>query len=76
VPAILAVRREAAYWRRTVDASTPRAYWTYLQTCPKGPHIADARRHLTVLSAEFQPPPDFRPETFADLPAASRRTVL
>src|SRR5580692_869820 len=30
VRAILAVRREAAYWRRTVGADTPRAYWTYL----------------------------------------------
>ncbi len=39
VRAILAVRREAAYWRRTVGADTPRAYWTYLHTYPKGPHI-------------------------------------
>ncbi|HEY5203619.1 MAG TPA: caspase family protein [Roseiarcus sp.] len=68
VRAILAVRREAAYWRRTVGANTPRAYWTYLHTYPKGPHIPDARRRLAMLSAEFQPPPDFRPETFADLP--------
>ena len=68
VRAILAVRREAAYWRRTVGADTPRAYWTYLHTYPKGPHIPDARRRLAMLSAEFQPPPDFRPETFADLP--------
>ena len=68
VRAILAVRREAAYWRRTVGADTPRAYWTYLHTYPKGPHIPDARRRLAMLSAEFQPPPDFRPEMFADLP--------
>src|ERR1700722_20349212 len=68
VRAILAVRRESAYWRRTVGADTPRAYWTYLHTYPKGPHIPDARRRLAMLSAEFQPPPDFRPETFADLP--------
>ena len=68
VRAILAVRREAAYWRRTVGADTPRAYWTYLHTYPKGPHIPDARRRLAMLSAEFQPPADFRPETFADLP--------
>ncbi len=68
VRAILAVRREAAYWRRTVGADTPRAYWTYLHTYPKGPHIPDARRRLAMLSAEFQPPPDFRPEAFADLP--------
>ena len=68
VRAILAVRREAAYWRRTVGADTPRAYWTYLHTYPNGPHIPDARRRLAMLSAEFQPPPDFRPEAFADLP--------
>jgi uncharacterized caspase-like protein len=68
VRAILAVRREAAYWRRTVGADTPRAYWTYLHTYPKGPHIPDARRRLAMLSAESQPPPDFRPEMFADLP--------
>jgi uncharacterized caspase-like protein len=68
VRAILAVRREAAYWRRTVGADTPRAYWTYLHTYPKGPHIPDARRRLAMLSAGFEPPPDFRPEAFADLP--------
>ena len=68
VRAILAVRRESAYWRRTVGADTPRAYWTYLHTYPKGPHIPDARRRLAMLSAEFEPPPDFRPEAFADLP--------
>jgi uncharacterized caspase-like protein len=68
VRAILVVRREAAYWRRTVGADTPRAYWTYLHTYPKGPHIPDARRRLAMLSAGFEPPPDFRPEAFADLP--------
>ncbi len=68
VRAILAVRREAAYWRRTVGADTPRAYWTYLHTYPKGPHIPDARRRLAMLSAGFEPPADFRPEAFADLP--------
>jgi uncharacterized caspase-like protein len=68
VRAILAVRREAAYWRRTVGADTPRAYWTYLHTYPNGPHVPDARRRLAMLSAEFEPPPDFRPEAFADLP--------
>ncbi len=68
VRAILAVRREAAYWRRTVGADTPRAYWTYLHVYPRGPHIPDARRRLAMLSAGFEPPPDFRPETFADLP--------
>ena len=68
VRAILAVRREASYWRRAVAADTPRAYWTYLRVYPRGPHVADARRRLEMLSAEFEPPPDFRPEVFANLP--------
>ena len=68
VRAVLAVRREASYWRRAVAADTPRAYWTYLRVYPRGPHVADARRRLEMLSAEFEPPPDFRPEVFANLP--------
>ena len=68
VRAILAVRREAAFWRRTVGAGTPRAFWTYLRVYPRGAHVADARRRLAMLSAEFEPPADFQPETFADLP--------
>ena len=36
VRAILAFRREAAYWRRTVGVDTPRAYWTYLHTLSQG----------------------------------------
>jgi uncharacterized caspase-like protein len=68
VRAILAVRREAAYWRRTAGADTPHAYWTYLRIYPRGAHVADARRRLAMLSAEFEPPADFEPETFVDLP--------
>ncbi len=68
VRAILAARREAAFWRRSVNANTPRAYWTYLQVYPKGPHVADARRRLAILSAQFEPPPDFRPAAYEDLP--------
>jgi uncharacterized caspase-like protein len=68
VRAILAVRREAAYWRRAAQADTPRAYWTYLRTYPRGPHIGDARRRLAMLSAGYEPPADFEPEMFADLP--------
>ena len=37
VRAILAVRREAEFWRRTLDANTPPAYWTYLHVYPQGP---------------------------------------
>src|SRR5271166_496988 len=72
VRAILAARREAAFWRRSVNANTPRAYWTYLQVYPKGPHVADARRRLAILSAQFEPPPDFRPVAYEDLPPPPR----
>ncbi len=69
VRAILAARREAAFWRRSVNANTSRAYWTYLRVYPRGPHVADARRRLAILSARFEPPPDFQPVFYPDLPA-------
>ena len=68
VRAILAARREAEFWRRTRDANSPRAYWTYLRAYPRGPHVADARRRLMFLSAAYEPPPDFEPIPFAGLP--------
>ena len=68
VRAILAARREAAFWRRARDANSPRAYWTYLHAYPTGPHVADARRRLAFLSAAYQPPTDFEPIEFAGLP--------
>jgi uncharacterized caspase-like protein len=68
VRAILAARREAIFWRRTVDANSPRAYWTYLRVYPNGPHVPDAQRRLDILSAQFAPPPDFAPLAYADLP--------
>jgi hypothetical protein len=68
VRAILAARREALFWRRSVDENSPGAYWTYLRAYPKGPHVADARRRLRILSAEYAPPQDFAPEDYADLP--------
>jgi hypothetical protein len=68
VRAILAARREAIFWRRSVAENNPRAYWTYLRVYPNGPHVADAQRRLEILSAEFQPPPDFAPVEYSDLP--------
>jgi len=68
VRAILAARREALFWRRAVAQDTPPAYWTYLRRYPRGPHVADAERRLAVLSAAAQPPGDFAPEDYADLP--------
>ena len=57
--AIVAARREAITWRRTYRADTPDAYWSYLQRYPRGPHAADARRRLAILSAAIEPPPTF-----------------
>jgi uncharacterized caspase-like protein len=59
VRAILAARREAITWRRTHQADTPEAYWSYLKRYPRGSHAADARRLLAHLSAAPEPPPKF-----------------
>ena len=68
VGAILAARREAFFWRRSVNANTAHAYWTYLRFYPKGPHVWDARRRLAMISAAYEPPPDFAPMVYQDLP--------
>ena len=59
VRAIAAARREAITWRRTYRTDTPNAYWSYLQRYPRGPHAADARRRLAILTASLEPPPSF-----------------
>ncbi len=68
VRAILASLREASFWRRSVNANTAHAYWTYLRRYPRGPHVADARRRLAMISAAYEPPPDFQPMVYQDLP--------
>ena len=68
VRAILAALREAYFWRRSVNTNTAHAYWTYLRRYPRGPHVADARRRLAMISAAYEPPPDFQPMTYQDLP--------
>ena len=68
VRAILAARREAAFWRHCVRENSPRDYWTYLKRYPNGPHVADASRRLALLSAPEAPPADFEPVEFADVP--------
>jgi len=60
VRAIAAARREAITWRRTFRTDTPDAYWSYLQRYPRGPHAADARRRLAILTAPLEPPPAFQ----------------
>jgi uncharacterized caspase-like protein len=59
VRAIVAARREAITWRRSYRADTPDAFWSYLRRYPRGPHAADARRRLAILSAALEPPPTF-----------------
>ncbi|MCK1653663.1 caspase family protein [Bradyrhizobium sp. 149] len=59
VMAIVAARREAITWRRTYRTDTPEAYWSYLRRYSRGPHAADARRRLAILTAPAEPPPSF-----------------
>jgi len=59
VRVIVAARREAITWRRTYRTDTPDAYWSYLRRYPQGPHAADARRRLAILSAALEPPQSF-----------------
>src|SRR4030081_1156380 len=56
VRAIMAARREAITWLRTYRTDTPQAYWSYLRRYPRGPHAADARRRLAILTAPLEPP--------------------
>lgn len=59
VRALLAARREAITWRRSVKANVSESYWTYLDRYPRGPHVADAQRLLAHLGAEVEPPSKF-----------------
>lgn len=68
VSALLAARREAIVWRRTVSRNTNEAYWTYLRRYPNGPHAADSRRRLVRLSAPVAPPQMFEEIVYDDLP--------
>ncbi|MCC8944921.1 caspase family protein, partial [Bradyrhizobium sp. Arg62] len=59
VRAIVAARREAITWRRTYNADSTDAYWSYLRRYPRGPHAYDCRRRLAYLSAALEPPAQF-----------------
>jgi uncharacterized caspase-like protein len=65
--ALIAVRREAIFWRRAVSTNTQEAYWTYLERYPQGAHVADAERRLSRLAAAYDPPPAFVAMSFADV---------
>ncbi|MCB1535170.1 MAG: caspase family protein, partial [Rhodoblastus sp.] len=68
VRGLLAARREARTWRRTLDVNTQNAYWSYLKRYPRGPHAAEARRRLTRLQAALEPPPAFDVVAYDDPP--------
>ncbi len=64
VRAMLAARREALTWRRSVSSDTASAYWTYLHRYPNGPHAADARRRLANIGAGYDVPVGFMDDVF------------
>jgi hypothetical protein len=59
VRALVAARRESIAWRRTFQAGTPAAYWSYLERYPRGGHAAEAGRILLRLGATVAPPAKF-----------------
>ncbi|WP_027567158.1 caspase family protein [Bradyrhizobium sp. URHA0013] len=75
VMAIVAARREAITWRRTYRTDTPEAYWSYLRRYSRGPHAADARRRLAILTAPAEPPPSFAMIDY-DVPPPSPEEVV
>lgn len=60
VRVLVAVRREAQTWQRTVAVDSPDAYWSYLSRYPRGAHAAAARLRLRTLSAAIAPPDTFK----------------
>lgn len=77
VALMLAVRREEMIWRRAVVYNTAPAYWSYLRHYPRGPHVWDARRRLTMLGAPLDPPPAFAVVEFGvPLPIANELALL
>ncbi len=65
--AIIASRREAFFWRRTVTRGTPEAYWTYLRHYSRGAHAEEARYRLSLLNEPYSPPATFYEEEY-DIP--------
>ena len=57
---LLAARREAVTWRRTISVDSPDAYWSYLSRYPRGPHADDARLRLRELSVALAPPQTYQ----------------
>ncbi len=76
VRALLAERREAYFWRRTVSRDSREAYWTYVKSYPRGPHNGDARRRLARMSAPYEPPVSFAEVVYEDVPPPPREEVV
>jgi Caspase domain len=68
IRALARARREALLWIRALEENTPEAFWTYLRRYPDGMYAADAEFRLRRLRAEEDPPQDFTPVEFADVP--------
>ena len=64
---LLAARREALTWRRSIAVDTPPAYWSYVGRYPHGPHATAAKLRLAALTAPPAPPMDFQAIPF-DVP--------
>ncbi|HET6377091.1 MAG TPA: caspase family protein [Methylocella sp.] len=75
IRALLAARRESITWRRTLEAGTPAACWSYLKRYPRGPHAGEARRRLATLAAPPEPPPAFTPIVYDIPPPPPAETV-
>ncbi len=73
---VLAVRREALFWRDALRINSPPALWTYLRRYPKGPHGPEAARRLARLAVGRVPPSDFRPLAFDIPPPADDEAAL
>ena len=56
---IIASRREAVLWQRTLAQNTSRAYWNYLKRYPNGPHVTEAQDQLDDLAASRTPPANY-----------------
>ena len=75
VRAILAARREAIFWRRSVNENSPRAYWTYLRLYPNGPHVCDAAPPLEILPRAIRAAAGFRAGRLCRSAAAAARRI-
>ena len=73
VRVLVAVRREAQTWQRTVAVDSPDAYWSYLSRYPRGAHAAAARLRLRTLSAAIAPPDTFKAIAYDVPPPAGGR---